>query len=307
MVQSLDKAAVSAVRSFNRFYTNLIGVLREGLLDTPYSLTEARVIFELAQQASVEVADLRHRLDIDAGYVSRILTRLAADGLVTRERSPTDGRRQVIRLTRQGRRAFALLDSRSADRIAALLDPLPEAERLRLLGCMNTIREIFGERPALVVALRPPGTGDYGWVVNRHGEIYAAEYGWDETFEALVARIVGNYVEQRDPRRERAWIAELGEERVGCVFCVKKDEDVAQLRLLLVEPWARGRGIGLRLVDECIGFARRARYKQIVLWTNDVLEDARRIYERAGFALITEDKHHSFGHDLVGQHWGRPL
>jgi DNA-binding MarR family transcriptional regulator/predicted N-acetyltransferase YhbS len=299
---------IAAVRSFNRFYTDLIGALRGGLLDTPYSLTEARVIFELAQQPSLEVVELRGRLEIDAGYLSRILRRFTTDGVVTRRRSRDDGRRQVIALTGRGRSSFASLDGRAATQVAHLLEPLHEDARRRLVGSMKTIRTVLGERkPARDVTLRAPGPGDYGWIVSRHGAIYAEEYGWDESFEALVAGIVAGSVEHRDPRRERAWIAELDGERTGCVLCVQRDRVTAQLRLLLVEPWARGAGIGSRLVDECVGFARRAGYGRIVLWTNEVLEDARRIYERAGFELLDEERHQSFGHALVGQHWGREL
>lgn len=304
---AVDMGDVASVRSFNRFYTDRIGVLRSGLLDTPYSLTEARVIFELAQQPSLEVVELRRRLDIDAGYMSRILQRFSGDGIVTRERSAEDGRRQVVRLTARGRRAFSTLDRRSARQIARLLEPLGEGDRLRLVGSMNAIREILGGREPNGVSLRAPGPGDHGWIVSRHGALYATEYGWDESFEALVGRIVADFVDQRDPRRERAWIAEMDGERAGCVLCVARDPETAQLRLLLVEPWARGHGIGSRLVDACLRFARRAGFRRIVLWTNDVLADARRIYERAGFELLDEQAHHSFGHDLVGQHWARDL
>lgn len=299
---------VAAVRAFNRFYTNAIGVLREGLLRTPYSLTEARVVFELAQQDVTEVADLRRTLDIDAGYLSRILTRFETDGLATRERSRADGRRQTIRLTDLGRAAFEMLDTRSAEEFRELLAELTEEDQRRLLGAMETIREVLegSPRPEAFV-LRPPEPGDFGWVVHRHGVLYAEEYGWDDTFEALVARIVADYVDHRDPQRESAWIAEADGEPVGCVFCVKKEDKVAQLRLLLVEPSARGMGIGARLVEECIRFARRAGYESLMLWTNDVLHQARRIYERAGFELVEENKHHSFGHELVGQSWRRAL
>lgn len=308
MGSAVDIGDVAAVRSFNRFYTARIGVLRSGLLDTRHSLTEARVIFELAQQPSLEVVELRRRLDIDAGYLSRILRRFETEGLVTRERSSEDGRRQVIRLTAGGRRAFSTLDRRSAAQTARLLEPLREGDRRRLVGSMDAIRRILdGREPSGEVRLRAPGPGDHGWIVSRHGAIYAAEYGWDESFEALVGRIVADFVERRDPRRERAWVAEMGGERAGCVLCVAKDPQTAQLRLLLVEPWARGHGVGSRLVDACLKFARRAGYRRIVLWTNDVLVDARRIYERVGFELLEEHEHHSFGHDLVGQHWGRDL
>jgi DNA-binding MarR family transcriptional regulator/GNAT superfamily N-acetyltransferase len=300
--------SVSEVRAFNRFYTNIIGALRNDLVQTPYSLTEARVIFELAQRDATEVADLRRDLDLDAGYLSRILARFEADGLVRRERSTADARRQVIRLTPNGRAAYAMLDERSAAEIAALLERLSETDRRRLLGAMATVRELLGEtaRPDVVV-LRPPVAGDMGWIVQRHGALYADEYGWDDTFEALVARIVADYVANRDPRREAAWIAEVDGQPVGCVFCVKRDDRQAQLRLLLVEPGVRGMGIGGRLVAECVRFARRAGYEQLVLWTNDVLVDARRIYERAGFRLVEEGKHHSFGKDLVEQTWAMDL
>jgi DNA-binding MarR family transcriptional regulator/N-acetylglutamate synthase-like GNAT family acetyltransferase len=302
------EASVAEVRAFNRFYTNVIGVLREGLLESPYSLTEARVIFELAQRDATEVADLRRTLDIDAGYLSRILARFTSDGLVTRERSPEDGRRQVIRLTEQGRAAFRMLDERSAAEVRELLSGLPEEERRRLVSSMETIRTILDDRPRPnAFVLRPLRSGDLGWVVHRHGVLYAQEYGWDETFEALVARIVADYVDNHDPKRESAWIAEIDGEPVGCVFCVTKDDRVAQLRLLLVEPSARGLGIGTRLVAECLRFAERTGYEEMVLWTNDVLVDARRIYEREGFELVEEEPHTSFGHDLVGQYWSRTI
>jgi DNA-binding MarR family transcriptional regulator/GNAT superfamily N-acetyltransferase len=308
---------VATVRDFNRFYTNVIGVLRGGLLDTPYTLTEARVIFELAQRdarpdtsgrSAAEVAGLRRELDIDAGYLSRILTRFESDGLVIRERSGTDARRQTIRLTPAGRDAYAVLDERSATEIRAMLDRLGEDQRQRLAGAMATIRDVLGEAPRpRAYLIRPPRPGDLGWVVARNGAIYAEEYGWDDTYEALVARIVADYVANRDPKREAAWIAELDGNPVGCVFCVRRDDETAQLRLLLVEPAARGLGIGGRLVDECLAFAKRCGYRRITLWTNDVLADARRVYERAGFELGDEERHHSFGHDLVGQTWWRQL
>jgi DNA-binding MarR family transcriptional regulator/GNAT superfamily N-acetyltransferase len=299
---------VSAVRAFNRFYTNVIGLLDEGLLRTPYSLTQARVIFELAQRDRTELAELRRTLDIDAGYLTRILARFEGDGIATRERSTADARRQVIRLTDRGRGTFKLLDERSGEEIGALLAPLSHQETERLTGAMATIQEILDDsaRPEPFV-LRVPGPGDLGWVVHRHGVLYAKEYGWDESFEALVVRIVADYAEHRDPKRETAWIAEVGGEPVGCVFCTKKEEEVAQLRLLLVEPRARGMGIGTRLVQKCLRFARQAGYKRVVLWTNDVLEDARRIYERAGFELVEEGPHRSFGHHLVEQTWSRAL
>jgi DNA-binding MarR family transcriptional regulator/GNAT superfamily N-acetyltransferase len=299
---------VAAVRDFNRFYTNVTGLLREGLVDTPYSLTEARILFELAREDAVEAAALRSWLDIDAGYLSRLLARFEADGLVRRARSPADGRRQVIGLTEAGRGVFTDLDARSSAQIRALLAALGPAARQRLTGALASIREIIGpSSPPAAFVLRPPAPGDLGWVVQRHGALYAAEYGFDASFEALVARIVADYAERGDGSGEAAWIAELGGEPAGCVFCVRKTGTTAQLRLLLVEPRARGLGMGGRLVAECVSFARRAGYREVVLWTNDVLHAARRIYQRAGFELVASQPHHAFGHDLVEQDWRLPL
>ena len=305
----MSEDRVAAVRAFNRFYTARIGVLRDGLLRTPHSLTEARVLYELGQREVTEVGDLRRELDIDAGFLSRLLARLQRDGLVARERSRDDARRRRIRLTEEGTAAFAELDRRSAAEIGAVLDALRP-------GGPATPRRGDGRRPPTCSTTRRrprrsccarPRPGDLGWIVQRHGALYAQQYGWDETFEALVARIVADYAESHDPRREAAWIAEVDGEPAGCVLCVRREDDVAQLRLLLVDPRARGRGIGARLVDECLHFARRAGYARITLWTNDVLHEARRIYERAGFELVESAPHHSFGHDLVEQTWARSL
>lgn len=299
---------VASVRAFNRFYTNVIGVLHSGLLDTPYSLTEARILFELAQRDTTEVAELRRVLDIDAGYLSRILSRFEADGLAVRERSAEDARRQLIRLTGQGQTAFSALDARQDEDVAGLLATMSDEHQRRLLGAMSGIRELLGDTRSEGYVLRPPGPGDLGWVVNRHGVLYAEEYDWDATFEALVARVVSDYASDHDPAREAGWIAEADGEPAGCVFCVRGDDDAtAKLRLLLVEPSARGRGIGAGLVAECMRFARQAGYRRMTLWTNDVLDSARRIYQGAGFELVDEEKHHSFGHDLVGQNWARAL
>ena len=306
---SVAASQVEAVRAFSRFYTSVIGVLEEGLLRTPYSVTEARIIFELAQRDRSELADLRRDLRIDAGYMSRIAARFETDGLITREPSSVDGRRQSLRLTDRGRDVFGTLDARSAAQVAALLSDLAPGDRQLLVAAMGTICDVLDrERSAdAAVVLRAPVPGDYGWVVNRHGALYAAEYGWDCGFEALVARIVADYVQDRDPAREAAWIAEVGGKPVGCVFCVAKDATTAQLRLLLVESSARGLGVGTRLVDQCVRFARAAGYGAITLWTNDVLTSARRIYEAAGFELTDEEPHHSFGQDLLGQNWTRAL
>jgi DNA-binding MarR family transcriptional regulator/GNAT superfamily N-acetyltransferase len=305
---------VAEVRAFTRFYTAVIGVLDEGLLGTPYSVTEARVLFELAQSDATDVADLRRGLRLDSGYMSRIAARLEADGLVTRAPSGRDARRQVLALTPRGREVFADLDARSADQVAHLLDKLGEADQERLVTAMGTVRSLLGAAQgdglpatARTVVLREPGPGDLGWVVARHGSVYAAEYGWNAEFEGLVARIVADYAAAHDPRREAAWIAELDGEPVGCVFCVARDNTTAQLRILLVDPAARGLGIGARLVAECLRFATAAGYESMMLWTNDVLTSARRIYEAAGFRLVDEEPHHSFGQDLVGQVWERRL
>ena len=302
-------SVVDDVRGFNRFYTRVLGLLRPDLAGSAFGLTEARVLFELAHRDEVGVSELRRDLDLDAGYLSRILSGFTASGLAVREKSAADGRRQVVRLTDQGRRAFDELDRLQAGAIDNLLAPLDDGQRTQLVGAMGEIRRMLSSearRDGLV--LRPPQPGDLGWVVERHGARYAAEYGWDATFEALVARIVADFAERRDTRREAAWIAELDGERVGCVFCSAADaKDTAQLRLLLVEPSARGSGVGTRLVDECLRFAKRSGYARITLWTNDVLIAARRIYERAGFRCDHREPHHSFGRDLVGEYWSRDL
>jgi DNA-binding MarR family transcriptional regulator/GNAT superfamily N-acetyltransferase len=295
---------ITAVRAFNRFYTTLIGVVSEGLLETPYSLTEARVLFELAQRDLSEVTGLRRSLDLDAGYLSRILSRFEADGLIRRERSAEDGRRQVAGLTERGRTVYGELDARSGDQIRRILAGLPEPDQRRLVGAMAAIEQILGGRPSPdLCVLRPFGPGDFGWVIQRHGAVYAAEYGWDATFEALVARVVAEYAHEHDPAREAAWIAEVSGRPVGSIFCVRADDVTAKLRLLLVEPEARGLGIGAALVDECVRFARATGYETLTLWTNDVLTAARRLYERAGFTCTKADPYRGFGHALVGEDW----
>lgn len=302
-------SVVEDVRGFNRFYTRVLGLLRPDLAGSSFGLTEARVLFELAHRDDVAVSELRRDLDLDAGYLSRILSGFSTSGLVAREKSAADGRRQVVRLTADGQRAFAELDQLQAGAIATMLAPLDEGQRAELVTSMGRIRRTLGDEPHWRgLVLRPPAPGDLGWVVERHGYRYAAEYGWDTTFEALVARIVADFAERDDSKREAAWIAELDGERVGCVFCTAADaKDTARLRLLIVEPSARGAGVGTRLVDECLLFARRAGYRRITLWTNDVLVAARRIYERAGFRCDRREPHHSFGHDLVGEYWSRDL
>lgn len=296
---------VSAVRRFNRFYTRRIGVLREGLLHSPYSLTEARIIFELANRDSFTASELGAELGLDAGYMSRILAGLEQQGLIEKVRSESDGRQRLISLTEEGRKAFALLDSRSREEVSEMLGELSEGEQQRLLEAMRTIEGIIGKslKYADPFFLRQHEPGDMGWVIHRHGVIYTREYGWDQTFEALVAKICADFINRFDPKKERCWVAEMQGEMVGSVFCVNAGNTAAKLRLLLVDPKARGLGLGTRLVEECIRFASRTGYKKLTLWTNDVLVHARRIYEKKGFRLIKEEPHHSFGHDLVGQDW----
>ncbi|HEY8369812.1 MAG TPA: GNAT family N-acetyltransferase [Thermodesulfobacteriota bacterium] len=300
---------IDAVRRFNRFYTQTIGALHEGHLRSPFSLTQARVLYELAHRHEPTAAALAADLGLDAGYLSRILRGFERKGLIARRPSRTDGRQSLITLTARGREAFAPLDARAREEVGALLERLSEAEQGRVVEAMQTIERLLGPEPAsrAPYVLRPHRPGDMGWVVQRHGEIYAQEYGWDETFEALVAEIVAKFVRNYDPKRERCWIAEKDGENVGSVFVVQQSKTVAKLRLLLVDPKARGLGLGTRLVDECIRFARQAGYRKLTLWTNDVLHAARRIYERAGFRLVHRERHRSFGHDLVGETWDLTL
>jgi DNA-binding MarR family transcriptional regulator/N-acetylglutamate synthase-like GNAT family acetyltransferase len=296
-----------AVRRFNRFYTRQIGLLQERLLSTPFSLTEARVIYELAHHDGPTATHLGQELGLDAGYLSRLLRDLQKRGLITRRPSDTDRRQQRLSLTGRGQEAFARLNAASRAEIEALLGPLDRSDRHRLLEAMQTIERLLGAEPEHRVPyiLRPHQSGDMGWVVQRHGVLYNQEYGWDDTFEALVAEIVAVFIRNFDPRRERCWIAEKDGENVGCVFLVRhpEREGVAKLRLLLVEPGARGLGIGKRLVEECTRFARQCGYHTITLWTNSVLHAARGIYQREGYRLVKEEQHHSFGRDLTGQTW----
>lgn len=296
---------IASVRRFNRFFTRTIGVLGDGVQRTPYTLTEARLIYELGQGDSVETLALRQALDLDAGYLSRLLARFEADGLVRLGRSASDGRRQVVSLTETGRGTYEMLNRRAEQDMSALLQRLDEGGQQRLLAAMATIESLWrqeADKPSLI--LRPPRTGELGWVVQRNAESYAEEGYWDhEGFEAMTARIVADYIDNRRPGRDAAWIAELGGRRAGCVFCVQRDEDTAQLRMLFVEPWARGMGVGGRLVDQCVTFARDAGYAELVLWTNDVLHSARRIYERAGFTLVSQEREERFGGWQTFQNW----
>lgn len=303
-MSSLTEARVSEVRAFNRFYTKVIGALQAGMLDSPYSLTEVRVLFELAHAERMETGELRGLLGLDAGYLSRILARFEGDGLVTRERSAADARKQLVGLTPAGADVFAALDRRSSEEIAALLGGLPEADQERLVAGMAAIRRLLGGGKAgAPYVIRPPRTGDLGWVVYRHGALYSAEYGWGTEFEQLVARIVSDL----DFSRDAGWIAEVDGERAGCVFCVRQDDTTAKLRMLLVEPSARGLGIGRRLVDECLRHARAEGFKRIELWTRDSLTSARRIYQAAGFELDSQEKGMENGVEVTEQMWSREL
>ncbi|MFD7667077.1 GNAT family N-acetyltransferase [Streptomyces sp. NPDC059788] len=314
---------VQEIRRFNRFYTNLIGALDYGRhLYTPYTLTEARVLYEVAHSPRVDAADLRTSLSLDAGYLSRLLTRFEENGLITRGPSERDGRRQRIRLTEHGRATAEILEERSRGSARTLIKHLTHSDRARLTESMATVRELLGDtaqRPEPVLRLRTQEPGDLGWMVQRNAVLYAREYGFDLTYEALVARIVAEYAERYDSRWDRTWLAELDGERVGAVMCVRDGVEAAaeladgapprtaRLRLLLVEPEARGHGVGRALVSACVDFAREAGYRELVLWTNSVLSAARVLYERAGFELVAERPHHSFGRDLVGQDWRLPL
>lgn len=300
---------VAAVRRFNRFYTKQIGVLQEHLLSSPYSLTEARVIYELAHAEQSTATRLAAELGLDAGYLSRILSGFEKQGLIERVPSEADGRQSFLSLTPKGQKAFAPLNAGSQREVAAMLEPLSEGEVTRLLEAMRTIEHALSAQtaPKAPYLLRQHRPGDMGWVVRAHGLLYAREYGWNEQFEAFVAKIVADFIERYDPAFERCWIAEQDGANVGSVFVVKKSKHVAQLRMLIVEPKARGLGIGARLVDESTRFAQETGYRKMILWTNDVLHAARHIYEKAGFALAGEQRHHSFGRDLVGQTWELPL
>lgn len=298
---------IDAVRRFNRFYTRQLGVLQEGYLRTPYTLSETRLIYELAHHELTTATHLGRELGLDAGYLSRLLASLEERKLITRRSSDTDRRQVLLSLTGKGQKAFAQVNAASRTEIEAMLTRLPTADQQRLLEAMETIERLLGapQEHRVPYILRPHHSGDMGWVVHRHGVLYNQEYGWDERFEALVAGIVADIIENFDASRERCWIAEKDGENVGSVFLVNhpKRRGVARLRLLLVEPHARGMGIGKRLVQECTRFARQAGYRRITLWTNHVLHAARRLYQAEGYQLVAEEPHHSYGHDLVAQTW----
>jgi DNA-binding MarR family transcriptional regulator/GNAT superfamily N-acetyltransferase len=300
---------VGAVRRFNRLYTKRIGVLQDGFLDTPYSLAECRVLYELASRDRATATEVAAALGLDHGYLSRILRGFSERGLVVKTSSPNDRRQSLLSLTTKGRMAFAPIDRRSQDDVADLLGKLTAPDQDRVVAAMRTIESVLGDAPAPDVPyiLRPPRPGDMGWIVSQHGLVYGGEYGWDDRLEALTAEIVAAFVRNYDPRRERCWIAERDGENAGSIFIVKDSDEVARLRLLLVEAKARGLGIGARLVAEAVRFSRDAGYRKVTLWTHSVLTAARRIYEQAGFKLVDSSKHNEFGKELVGETWDLEL
>jgi len=310
---SIPSREIALVRAFNRDYTRRIGVLGEALLESPYSLTEARVIYEIAQRPEVTARELAADLDLDRGYLSRILKRFTQQKLLMQSASAEDGRRRNLTLTAAGKRSFAQLDRRSRQQVADMLSGLDSTRRQAVLTGMQSVQRALegtgrtepgGSAEVVYRAHRP---GDMGWVVQRHGELYFQEYGWDETFEALVAEIASEFIRRLDADRERCWVAEKDGRRVGCIFLVAGEAGAAKLRLLLVEPEARGLGIGRRLIAECVEFARAAHYSRVVLWTQESLAAARHLYSQASFHRTAAEPHRSFGHDLVGETWERTL
>ncbi|UCF85693.1 MAG: MarR family transcriptional regulator [Desulfobacteraceae bacterium] len=301
--------AVTVFRRFNRFYTKQIGLLNQGLLKTRFPLTQARILYELAQHEQSTPGDIISELKIDPGYLSRILSNFEKEGLLSKVRSKSDSRQRILKLTTQGKKSFSVLNERSGKEAEALLLGLSEEDRHRLLHAMQVIENILGmeQKPPMSYLLRPYEPGDIGWIVHRHGVVYSEEYGFDETFEALVAEILVHFIRKHDPKREYIWIAEQEGERAGSVMVVDTGDQFAQLRLLFVEPKARGKGIGMRLIKECINFSKRNHYQKIKLWTQSNLLEARHLYAKAGFELIEKYSHKSFGHDLIAEFWELPL
>jgi DNA-binding MarR family transcriptional regulator/GNAT superfamily N-acetyltransferase len=300
-------STATRIRRFNRFYTRRMGLLKSGLLDSPFSLAEVRVLYEIAHQTRPTATSIADTLDVDPGYLSRLLRGLRQRGLLTVRAEPHDRRERRLMLTSRGRKAFGILNARATQEIAEMLRGLSRGDQEQLLASLGTIETLLDDEQTApsrtpVIELRGPESGDLGWVVQRHGELYAEEYGWNAEFEHLVAKIVGEFAAANDPA-QRCWIATMDGVRAGCVFLVPASKEVARLRLLLVEPWARGHGLGTRLVSACVEAARKGGYQTLTLWTNDVLLEARRLYERAGFRLVKEERHRSFGKALVGQNW----
>jgi DNA-binding MarR family transcriptional regulator/GNAT superfamily N-acetyltransferase len=301
---------IAAVRRFSRFYTRQLGMLREGLNETPFSLAEARVLYELAHRDHLTATGLGADLGLDQGYLSRILRRFGEEGLLAKKRAADDARQHLIAITAKGRKAFAPLNRNSRDQVAAMLGRLSPSDQERLVAAMGAIERLLDPGAAAEkrpYVLRPHRVGDMGWVISAHGALYAQEYGWDITFEALVAKVAAEFIENLDPKREHCWIAEVDGKPVGSAFVVRKTDAIAKLRLVIVHPKARGLGIGKRLVEESLRFAKAAGYSSMTLWTQSILVAARGIYQNAGFRLVAEDPHHSFGVDLVGETWERDL
>jgi DNA-binding MarR family transcriptional regulator/GNAT superfamily N-acetyltransferase len=308
MSEPVSDDLIAAVRAFNRFYTRRLGVLEQQLYHSPFSLTEARVLYELAQRDNVLAKEIGTELGLDAGYLSRIVRNFQDKGLISRKAAPEDRRQHRLGLTAKGRSAFERLNRSSHDDVAAMVGRLPPGSGERLVQAMASIERLLepaGAAPAAV--LRDPRPGDMGWVVQSHGALYAAEYGWDTSFEALVAEIAAKFIAGYDASRERCWIADLGGVQVGSVFLVRQSDDVAKLRLLLVDPAGRGQGLGRRLVAECIAFARQCGYRRITLWTQSILVAARKIYSGHGFVQVASEPHRSFGQNLIGETWEREL
>jgi DNA-binding MarR family transcriptional regulator/N-acetylglutamate synthase-like GNAT family acetyltransferase len=305
------KERIAAVRRFNRFYTRQIGVLRKDYLGSPYTLGEMRVLYELSQGETKTASEIGHALDLDAGYLSRVLRNFEKRGLIRRKTSRTDARQSDITLTSRGAKVFAPFEKRSQDFVAAMLGTLKPNEQTRLVGAMHAIETLLGEpheeSQKRSYTLRPPRHGDFGWIVSSHGELYAREYGWTDKFEGLCAQIVADFINNFDEKRERCWIAEMNGETVGCIILAKDSAQVARIRLLLIDPKARGIGLGHRLVDECVRFARQAGYKRVTLWTHEVLTAARRVYQKAGFKLTASEKKRSWGKDVVAEYWDLDL
>jgi DNA-binding MarR family transcriptional regulator/GNAT superfamily N-acetyltransferase len=303
MPQLDSEPEVAAVRAFNRFYTRRLGVLDQQIAKSAFSLSEARVLYELAHREDLSAKEIGAELGLDAGYLSRILQNFDDAGLITREPQPADRRQYRLGLTAKGRQAFAKLDRNTRDDVAAMLVSLPPSGRRRLIGAMADIERLLGDIGAAPATLREPRPGDMGWVVQSHGALYAREYGWDSSFEGLVAEIAAKFLASFDASRERCWIAEIEGAQVGSIFLVRHTNDVAKLRLLLVDPAGRGQRLGHRLVAECIAFAKACGYRKITLWTQSILVAARKIYQEAGFRLVATEPHRSFGHDLIGETW----
>jgi DNA-binding MarR family transcriptional regulator/GNAT superfamily N-acetyltransferase len=300
---------IAAVRRFNRFYTQRIGVLQDGFAESPFSLTQARVLYEIRQRDGATASDIARDLGLDAGYLSRMLRGFHKVGLIGKQTSAADARQSFLSLTEKGRTAFAPLEARTRRQVGAMLHRLTAAQQADLVSALRTAETLLSERAKTVpdVILRQPKPGDFGWIVARHAVLYRQEYGWTEPFEGLCAQIVADFANKFDAQRERCWIAEIDGENVGSVFLAKDSDEVARLRLLLVEPSARGHGIGKRLTDECVRFARQCGYRKITLWTHSVLTAARHVYQQAGFRLTSNEARQSWGQDVVSEHWDLQL